>query len=129
MGAARVWEIETVPLALSVEKNRLQPSLFDRLEDELAPTLARLDVAREALQEHLDGEQRLALAELLGQEPARDCYPVAPESGALAGLNAEAQVQLDRVLELERARRSDLRRAITLSSAQLRAAVLRDLHI
>ena len=46
-------------------KDRLQPSLLDRLEDGLAPTLSRLGEARSALDALLDGAQRAALAELL----------------------------------------------------------------
>ncbi len=64
-------------------KDRLQPSLLDRLEDGLAPTLSRL---------------------------------------------GEARALLGRVLDLEGARRLELRRTVVLSAQELRRSVLRDLQ-
>lgn len=116
------------PMPSSIPSVRLQPSLFDRLADELAPALARLDVARGALEGFLDEPQRAALAGLLQEDRADDRQPVTPASGVLADLDGKARILLDRVLELERARRFDLRRTVVLSSTQLRAAVLRDLR-
>lgn len=109
-------------------KDRLQPSLFDRLADELAPALAQLAEARSALDRLLDAPQRAALGELLEAGPAGNQRLTLPQAGALADLGGEARSLLDRVLELEQVRRSEQRRAIMLSSSQLRAAVLRDLQ-
>ena len=115
-------------MASSPSKNRLQPSLFDRLADELAPTLSQLAESRNALSRLLDAPQRAALGELLEAGPAGNQRQTLLQTGALASLGGEARSLLDRVLELDQVRRFEQRRTVMLSSSQLRVAVLRDLQ-
>jgi type VI secretion system protein ImpF len=109
-------------------RDRLQPSLLDRLDDGLAPTLSRLGEARRALDSALDDAQRAALAELLKDERFEEGRPGADRMAAFAGLDSEERALLDRVLELESARRIELRRTVVLSTRELRRSVLRDLQ-
>jgi type VI secretion system protein ImpF len=109
-------------------KDRLQPSLLDRLEDGLAPTLSRLGEARSALDSLLDDTQRAALAELLDGGRFDERRPDLDGVGACAGLGGEGRALLERVLDLEGARRLELRRTVVLSSQELRRSVLRDLQ-
>lgn len=109
-------------------KDRLQPSLFDRLDDGLAPTLSSLGEARRALDSRLDETQRAALAELLESGRFDERRPDPDSSGAFSSLDREARALLDRVLELEGARRLELRRTVVLSARELRRSVLRDLQ-
>ena len=109
-------------------KDRLQPSLLDRLEDGLAPTLSRLGEARSALDSLLDDTQRAALAELLDGGRFDERRPDLDGVGAFAGLGGEGRALLERVLDLEGARRLELRRTVVLSSQELRRSVLRDLQ-
>lgn len=108
-------------------REKLQPSLLDRLRDDLASALGRLPERRAALDRHLDEAQRQALGRLLA-EGRLDGRPLpAAELAPFAGLGTEARDLLDGVLGLELARRLELRRSVALSMADLRAAVLRDL--
>jgi type VI secretion system protein ImpF len=109
-------------------KDRLQPSLFDRLDDGLAPTLSRLGEARRALDSALDDAQRAALGELLKDERLEERRPNPDRLAAFAALDGDARALLDRVLELEGARRMELRRTVVLSAGELRRSVLRDLQ-
>ena len=111
-----------------VNRDGLQPSLFDRLSDEMAGALAQLHNDRQALGGLLDGAQTRALAELLADERL-DRKRVDPAVWAkFAGLSDDARGMLDRVLQLELSRRSELRRTVMLSSQQLRRSVMRDLE-
>ncbi|WP_372623338.1 type VI secretion system baseplate subunit TssE [Falsiroseomonas sp.] len=110
-------------MASAWPKERLQPSLFDRLGDSLAPEIAQLAQDRAALDRLLDAPGRAALARLL-QEEGR---PGEEGMAALSNLGEEARALVERVLQLERARRREMRSAVVLSAAALREAVLRDL--
>ncbi|MBL6458651.1 type VI secretion system baseplate subunit TssE [Belnapia sp. T6] len=111
-------------------RERLQPSLFDRLEDGLAPVLAQLDRDLRALDRALDGAQRAALARLLEAEHPGGgaARPGGAEAGGFDTLGPEDRALLDRVLKAEGARRLQMRRGAALSAAGLRDAVLRDLR-
>jgi type VI secretion system protein ImpF len=109
-------------------RDRLQPSLLDRLDDGLAPTLSRLGEARRALDSALDDAQRAALAELLKDERFEERRPGPDAMAAFAALDDADRALLDRVLELEAARRMELRRTVVLSGPELRRSVLRDLQ-
>ena len=112
----------------AVNRDGLQPSLFDRLSDEMAGALARLHDDRRALGALLDEAQARALAELLADDRL-DRNRVDPAVWAkFAGLSDDARGMLDRVLQLELSRRAELRRTVMLSSQQLRRSVLRDLE-
>jgi len=112
----------------SYSRERLQPSLLDRLDDSLAPVLLQLGQDRRALEQLLDGPQRAALASLLNNEHFDRRSPGPDVVGPFASLGQEARMLLDRVLRLEDARRQQIRRTVLLSAAELRAAVLRDLR-
>jgi type VI secretion system protein ImpF len=109
-------------------RDRLQPSLLDRLEDGLAPTLSRLGEARRALDSSLDDAQRAALADLFKDERFEERRPSYDRMTAFAALDGEVRALLDRVLELEATRRTELRRAVVLTGPELRRSVLRDLQ-
>ena len=109
-------------------REMLQPSLLDRLQDDLASALNRLPARRAALDLLLDPTQRAALQRLLDDERRLEGRrPTPTELAPFAGLTAEAKDLLDDVLGLELARRLELRRSVVLTMADLRAAVLRDL--
>lgn len=114
-------------MAEAFPRERLQPSLIDRLRDDLASSLARLPARRAALEEHLDDGQLQALGRLLADErldtPRRSAEDMAP----FATLDTDARDLLEDVLGLELARRAEYRRNVALSLPELRSAVLRDL--
>lgn len=108
-------------------REKLQPSLLDRLRDDLASSLARLRERRAALESLLDQAQRQALERLLAEDRL-DARPRGPADMApFASLTAEARDLLEDVLGLEIERRAEHRRNVAMSLPQLRAAVLRDL--
>lgn len=109
-------------------RDRLQPSLLDRLEDGLLASLAELVVDRRALEPRLDEAQRVALQRTLDDERFDGRIPDPEARAALAGLDRDAAALLARVLEHEAARRREMRRSVVISAAELRRAVLRDLQ-
>lgn len=109
-------------------RERLQPSLLDRLRDDLATTLSRLPARHAAMEQALDADQRAALARLLADERRLELRPPTPaELAPFADLAGDVRDQLDDLIGLELARRHELRRSIALGMGELRAAVLRDL--
>ena len=111
-----------------VNRDGLQPSLFDRLSDEMAGALTQLHNDRQALGALLDEAQSRVLAELLADDRL-DRKRGDPVVWAMfAGLSDDVRGMLDRVLQLELSRRAELRRTVMLSSQQLRRSVLRDLE-
>ena len=112
----------------SYPKDRLQPALFDRLEDELGSALTFLSESRRRLDRVLDQTQAAALDALMADERLINRLPDARQMQPFAGLEAETRELVGRVLEVEQARRLELRRALVISTERLRAVVLRDLQ-
>jgi type VI secretion system protein ImpF len=108
-------------------REKLQPSLLDRLNDDLASALGRLREKRQALDHRLSPDQRTALDRLLADERLDERVLGARDLAPFAALDQDAQGLLHQVIELEAARRGELRRNVALGLAELRAAVLRDL--
>lgn len=108
-------------------RERLRPSLFDRLDDGLAAAESRLERRRGALEQALDAPRREALAKLLEDKRLEHRWPLPEAASDFAGLDGEARALLDRVREAECERREAVRRTVVLSAEGLREAVKRDL--
>jgi type VI secretion system protein ImpF len=108
-------------------REKLQPSLLDRLNDDLASALGRLREGRAALARRLSPEQSATLERLLADERLDDRVLRAADLVPFQGLNQETTDLLHQVIELEAERRHELRRNVVLGIAELRTAVLRDL--
>lgn len=108
-------------------REKLQPSLLDRLNDDLTSALGRLREGRSALGRRLSPEQSAALERLLSDERLDDRVLRTPDLAPFEGLDRDATDLLHQVIELEAARRHELRRNVMLGIAELRTAVLRDL--
>ena len=114
-------------MADAFPREKLQPSLLDRLRDDLASSLTRLPERRAALDKELDAAQKRAFERLVA-DPRLDSRPRSPSDMApFAELKAEAKDLIEDVLALELIRRAEHRRNVALSMTELRAAVLRDL--
>jgi type VI secretion system protein ImpF len=115
-------------MASVTAKDRLQPALFDRLEDDLGSALALLMDNRARLDRRLSAEQKAALETLLADDRLVTRPPGEQELAPFATLEPDDKELLNRVIELERARQMELRRTFVISTQQLRQSVLRDLH-
>jgi len=115
-------------MANAFAKDRLQPSLFDRLNDELAAAVIQLDQDRRALTPMLEEAQRQALSALLGDEHL-ERRPHSADALVPSGPMAnEGRVLLDRIISTEIFRRQQVRRSAILTFRELRNVVLRDLQ-
>jgi hypothetical protein len=84
-------------MAEAFPREKLQPSLLDRLRDNLASSLTRLPERRAALDQHLDDAQRQALERLVA-DPRLDSRPRSPADMApFVGLATEARDLLEDV--------------------------------
>jgi type VI secretion system protein ImpF len=112
-------------MAEDVPRERLQPSLLDRLTDQAKSIAAEIGQVRQSLLPRLGEGERAALAALIDPESA------APVEGALpaplARLDAETAALAKRLVGLERRRRLELETHFVVSPERLRAYVLRDL--
>jgi type VI secretion system protein ImpF len=115
-------------MADAFARDRLQPSLFDRLNDELATALIQLGQDRRALDPLLDDVQRQALSALLADERLERRPPAASGLTAFATLTEDGRLLLDRIITIEISRRQQTHRSAILSTQELRAVVLRDLQ-
>lgn len=109
-------------------KDRLQPSLLDRLDDELGAAISQIGELRRRLERALTPPQMAALVALLESERLATRLPGKDELAAFAGLDEETRGLVERILDLERARQLELRRSFMISAGQLRQSVLRDLQ-
>ena len=108
-------------MASAFAKDRLQPSLLDRLTDELAPALQQQGLDRHSLDQLLNEVQRKVLSAMLADERL-DRRPPAPDSiSAFANLTEDGRLLLDRIISIEISRRQQLRRSSMLSAQELRA--------
>jgi type VI secretion system protein ImpF len=109
-------------------RERLQPSLFDRLEDDLGSAIDRLrDIVR-ILAHALDPATHAALGTLLADERLQTRPPTEAELAPFAGLDAELQGLVQEAIRLERHRRTEQQRVFVISTDRLRAACLHDLQ-
>ena len=109
----------------AVSRERLQPSLLDRLTDDVKGIESDIARLRGDLLPRLDETQREALAAMLHPDA-----PALPSEAALASFGAlgpELVDQVKRLVGLEQRRQSELRSRFVLSTDRLRACVLRDL--
>jgi type VI secretion system protein ImpF len=115
-------------MADAFAQDRLQPSLFDRLNDELATSLIQLAQDRRTLDPMLDDVQRQTLSALLADERLERRPPAANGLPPFATLTEDGRVMLDRIITIEISRRQQNRRLAVLTPQELRAVVLRDLQ-
>jgi type VI secretion system protein ImpF len=109
-------------------KDRLQPTLFDRLTDELAPALQQQGLDLRALDALLNDVQRKALSAILADERLERRSPAPDSISAFAALTEDGRLLLDRIINVEISRRRQVRRSSILTTQELRAVVLRDLQ-
>jgi type VI secretion system protein ImpF len=115
-------------LASPVSRDRLQPSLFDRLEDDLGPAIGRFREIKRVLDAEFDAEQRDAFEAVLGDDRLTTRLPSVAELAPFAGLVTETRALLDDAIRLEQRRRFEMQRVFTISIERLRRAVLQDLQ-
>lgn len=109
-------------------RERLQPALLDRLVDNVASVVGEFSERRRVLMAILDSDEKRAdLDRLLAREDLERRLLRRELEPALAGLPPDQDELLQRLLELEVARRLEVVRSSSLSMRELRAAVLRDL--
>jgi type VI secretion system protein ImpF len=120
--------LDPTAMANAFGKDRLQPSLFDRLNDELATASIQLDQDSNALFPLLDDAQKQALSALLADERLEKRPPSAESLLPFGTLGEEGRLLLDRIISAEIFRRRQTRRSTMLTAAELRMIVLRDLQ-
>jgi type VI secretion system protein ImpF len=106
-------------------REQLQPSLLDRLTDEVKALESEIGRVRQVLLPRLDDARREALAACL--DPERPGLPDEAELAAFAALGSEAAALAQRLIGLERRRQLELKTRFVLSPERLRDCVLRDL--
>jgi type VI secretion system protein ImpF len=115
-------------MASAFAKDRLQPSLLDRLTDELAPALEQQGLDLRGLDPMLNDVQRKALFAILADERLERRSPAPDGISAFATLTEDGRLLLDRIINIEISRRQQVRRSSILTTQELRAVVLRDLQ-
>jgi type VI secretion system protein ImpF len=108
-------------------KEKLQPSLLDRLTDALGGIERQLVRDRERLLALLTDDEKAALQQLRDNDRRWLRPPSARDLEPFARLDADARELLERVLELEQRRVFELRQHHVISVERLRQCVLRDL--
>jgi type VI secretion system protein ImpF len=106
-------------------RERLQPSLLDRLADEVKGLEREIERVRRVLLPELDEARREVLASLLA--PERPDPPGAAELARFAELGPEVEALVRQLVDLEERRQHELKTRFVLSPERLRACVLRDL--
>jgi type VI secretion system protein ImpF len=109
-------------------RDRLQPSLFDRLEDDLGSAVTRLRELMRVLHPSLNEAQRTALDNLLKDERIATRLPSSAQLGPFADLDEDLRAVVNETLRLEQIRCIELQRVFTISTERLRRAVLDDLQ-
>jgi type VI secretion system protein ImpF len=116
------------PMASASTRDRLQPSLFDRLEDDLGPAIEQLrDIVR-VLNDKLDSIQLPALHALLADERLLSRPPTAAELAPFEALAGDLRALVDEAIRLERYRRLELQRVFVIAELRLRETCLHDLQ-
>lgn len=108
----------------SISRERLQPSLLDRLTDDIKGIESDIGRLRSMLPQ-LDEAQRAALAGLL--DPDATGLPHEAALAPFAALGPVVVEQVKRLVGLEQRRQGEIRSRFVLSTERLRACVLRDL--
>lgn len=106
-------------------RERLQPSLLDRLADEVQGIEREIGRVRRVLLPQLDDARRETLAGLL--EPERAGAPCDSELACFAGLGPDVAELVRQLVGLEHRRQRELKTRIVVSPERLQAFVLRDL--
>jgi type VI secretion system protein ImpF len=106
-------------------RERLQPSLLDRLADEVKSLEREIERVWRALLPELDEARREALASLLA--PERQGPPDNAELARFSGLEPGVEALVRQLVDLEGRRQHELKTRFVLSPERLRACVLRDL--
>jgi type VI secretion system protein ImpF len=104
---------------------RLQPSLLDRLADEVQGIERELERVRSILLPQLDEARRETLAGLL--DPERLGAPRESELACFAELGPDAAELARQLINLEQRRQRELKTRVVISPERLQACVLRDL--
>lgn len=108
-------------------KEKLQPSLLDRLTDALGGIERQLVRDRERLFVLLTDDEKKALEQLCSNDRRWLRPPSARDLEPFARLDSDARELLERVVELEQRRVFELRQHHVISVERLRECVLRDL--
>jgi type VI secretion system protein ImpF len=104
---------------------RLQPSLLDRLADEVQGIERELERVRSILLPQLDEARRETLAGLL--DPERPGAPRESELACFAELGPDVAELARQLVNLEQRRQRELKTRMVVSPERLQACVLRDL--
>lgn len=108
-------------------KERLQPSLLDRLADHERVIAWQLDEDRVKLLAILDDNERDAFEKLFDVEQRRAPRLMPEDFAPFARLSEEQKALLERVVMLEQRRRFESREQRVMSLERLKQSVLRDL--
>jgi type VI secretion system protein ImpF len=108
-------------------KERLQPSLLDRLADDEPVIAWRLEEDKARLLEILDDQERTAFEKLFDVEQRRAPRLMPKDFEPFARLTEEQKELLERVVMLEQRRRFESREQRVMSLERLKQSVLRDL--
>jgi type VI secretion system protein ImpF len=112
-------------MARTERHERLQPSLLDRLADEVQGIERELERVRSILLPQLDEARRETLAGLL--DPERPGAPREGELACFAELGPDVAELARQLINLEQRRQRELKTRMVVSPERLQACVLRDL--
>jgi len=112
-------------MAEAASRERLQPSLLDRLTDEVKGIESDIGRLRQELLPRLDEERSQALAQLLDPERHEPLDPKALTP--FTELGPAVVEQVERLIGLEQRRQLELKTRFVLTAERLRASVMRDL--
>ena len=111
-------------MAEAASRERLQPSLLDRLTDEVKGIESDIGRLRQGLPP-LDEARQRALAQLL--DPERQGLPQPAALAPFSELGPAVVEQVERLIGLEQRRQTELRTRFVLTAERLRTSVMRDL--
>jgi type VI secretion system protein ImpF len=106
-------------------RERLQPSLLDRLADEVQGIEREMERVRRIVLPQLDEARRERLAGLV--DPERPSLPRDSELASFAELGPDIVELVRQLIGLEHRRQRELKTRVVLSPERLQACVLRDL--
>jgi type VI secretion system protein ImpF len=109
-------------------RERLQPSLFDRLEDDLGPAIDQLRETCRVLERSIDAAAMQALRTLLADERLALRPPTEAQLAPFANLTPDLRSLVETAIRLERHRRIEQQRVVVISTERLREACLHDLQ-
>ena len=112
-------------MAEAASRERLQPSLLDRLTDEVKGIESDIGRLRQELLPSLDEARQQALAGLLDPEGQEHLGPNA--LAPFTELGPTVVEQVERLIGLEQRRQLELKTRFVLTAERLRTSVMRDL--